>query len=76
MSSWTSLADDPPYEGQKNSPPLPFLRFFGTRSSLAKLAIFFMRACAAALFLSLRAAFLLARSFILFMMVYIPVEKE
>lgn len=57
-------------------PPFPFLLFFGTRSSLAKLAIFFMRACAAALFLSLRAAFLLARSFILLIMACILVKTR
>jgi len=58
----------------EDTPPLPFLLFFGTRSSFAKLAIFFMRACAAALFLSLRAAFLLARSFILLMIACILVK--
>ena len=58
----------------ENPPPFPFLLFFGTRSSLAKLAIFFIRACAAALFLSLRAAFLLALSFILLIIAYIPGE--
>ena len=60
----------------ENLPPFPFLLFFGTRSSFAKLAIFFIRACAAALFLSLRAAFLLARSFILLIMACILVKAR
>lgn len=47
-------------------PPPPFRLFFGTRSSAARLAMLFMRACATALFLSDMAAFRRFRSFIRF----------
>lgn len=53
----------------EHSPPPVFLRFFGMRSSAAKLAMLFIRACDAALLRSARASFLRFRSLILFMIV-------
>lgn len=47
---------------QKHAPPPPFRRFFPTRSSAARLAILFIRACDAALLRSPSAAFRLLRS--------------
>jgi hypothetical protein len=64
---------------KNDKPPPPFLFFaLGTRSSAAKDAMFFILACAAALFLSVNAALRLVLSFIFAINAYslaVSIEK-